>query len=56
MISIPIIEVVEAAYGPVILSPPPKRKKTPGQISIMERVGEMISIPIREAADALGKP
>ncbi len=56
MLSIPIIEVVEAAYGPVLLSPPPKKKKTPGQVSIMDRVSEMISIPIREAADALGKP
>ncbi len=68
MISIPITEAVEAASsgsgssGPVVMlqSPPPKRKKkTPGQVSvtIMERVGAMmVSIPMKEAADALGKP
>ena len=53
MFSIPIKEVVEACYGS---TPITKTNTAPSTVGCMlKTVGAMVSIPIGEAADALGK-
>jgi hypothetical protein len=54
MFSIPIKEVVEACYGSA--AAPSKKTPAPSTVGCMlKTVGAMVSIPIGEAADALGK-
>ena len=53
LFSIPIKEVVEACYGS---TPITKTNTAPSTVGcILKTVGAMVSIPIGEAADALGK-
>lgn len=54
MVSIPMVEVVEACYGST--APITKTNTAPSTVGCMlKTVGAMVSIPIGEAADALGK-
>ena len=54
MFSIPIGEVVEACYGST--TPITKTNTAPSTVGCMlKTVGAMVSIPIGEAVDALGK-
>jgi len=51
--TIPILEVIEATYGATATIP---KQPSPNKTSsyLLKQAGAMVSIPIKEAADALG--
>jgi hypothetical protein len=54
MLSIPLIEVIEATYGETTTTKPPPSLPS-NTHSILKKAGAMLSIPIGEAADTLGR-